>query len=126
MPVQAQIIPLQPVPSQTLKASLSNQPCQINVYAKDLWVPIAPPGTIITDPPAPPSYAPITAIFIELYVNDALVVGAVLARNAVGIVQNTYLGFVGEIAIEDTQGSLDPVWQELGSRFVLTYWTNAT
>jgi hypothetical protein len=43
----------------------------------------------------------------------------------VGIVQNSYFGFVGDIAIEDTQGNTDPMIAGLGTRYALTYWYDA-
>ena len=48
-----QIIPLQAVPSQTLNVNLNNQACTINVYQKS------------------------TGLFIDLLVNDALIIGGV-------------------------------------------------
>jgi hypothetical protein len=122
MTLTAQIIPAQPVAAQTLNATLNQQVCQINLYAKNIWVPVTPAGSI---PTAPPAYEEIQTIFIDLFVNDTLLIGGVLARCGVGIVQNTYFGFVGEIAIEDTEGDTDyPVMSQLGSRYQLTYWWN--
>lgn len=116
---------MQPVPAQTLIVSLGNQPCQIGVTAKNVSVPVLPPGSIATNPPVLDA---IQVVFIDLYVNDVLVIGGCLARNGVGVVQNSYLGFVGEITIEDTQpdpiaGPSDPFVSGLGSRFLLSYWS---
>lgn len=122
MTITAQIIPIQPVPAQTLNITLNNQVCQINIYAKSTYIPITPPGAIITDPP---SYVPNTSIYMDLFMNDTLIIGGVIARNGVGIVQNSYFGFIGDIAIEDMQGKTDPVVAELGGRYKLTYWYNA-
>ena len=45
----------------------------------------------------------------------------VLARNATFMVMTAYLGFVGELFFLDTQGSNDPVYTGLGSRYLLLY-----
>ena len=37
------------------------------------------------------------------------------------LVGEAYRGFRGELYLVDTAGSLDPKWQELGSRFILVY-----
>lgn len=119
MAVAAQIIPIQPVASQILNVTLNQQVCQINLYAKSIYIPITPPGSIPTDPP---TYVSVTVMFLDLYLNDTLLIGGCLVRDGVGIVQNSYFGFVGEIAIEDTEGNSDPIISGLGTRFRLTYW----
>ena len=126
MSLVAQIIQINPVAAQTLTPTLNNQACQINIYGKELWVAYAPTGSIIIDPPV---YAPIAPVFIDLYLSDVLIIGGCLARNNVGIVQNTYFGFNGEITIVDTQppalfpDGQDPQIPGLGSRFQLVYWS---
>ena len=52
--------------------------------------------------------------------------GRVLIRERVclhgmPLVGEAYRGFRGELYFVDTAGSLDPQWQELGSRFILVY-----
>jgi hypothetical protein len=37
------------------------------------------------------------------------------------MVRETYLGFIGDLSFTDTQGTSDPVYTGLGSRFVLLY-----
>lgn len=92
-----QIIPLQPVPSQTVSVALNNQACTINVYTLS------------------------TGLYCDLYVNNSLIIGGVVCENNNVIVRDAYLGFVGDIAFEDTQGSTDPVYTGLGTRYVLAY-----
>lgn len=91
------VIPLQPVPSQTFSATLDNQLCQINVYQKG------------------------TGLFLDLFISGALIIGGVICENANRIVRNTYLGFIGDLAFFDNQGSSDPVYTGLGSRYSLLY-----
>ena len=91
------IIPLNPVPSQTLSVTLAGQACTINVYQKS------------------------TGLFLDLYVSDVLIIGGVICRNCDAIVRDDYLGFVGDLYFTDTQGVSDPYYTDLGSRYVLAY-----
>lgn len=90
-------IPLQAVAAQTLNVSLAGQNCAINVYQKS------------------------TGLFLDLYVDDAPIVTAVLCHDRVMIVRDAYLGFVGDLCFADTQGVNDPVYAGLGAEFQLVY-----
>lgn len=96
-----QIVPLQAIPNQAVTANLNNQVCQINVYQK------------------------IQGLFVDLYVNNALIIGGVIAENLNRIVRSLYLGFSGDLAFIDNQGTDDPNYLGLGpttsSRFSLAY-----
>ena len=94
-----QTIPLTPVPSQSFNIALNNQACSINLYDK---------GGLL---------------FIDLYVNDAIVVGGTLCCNRKRIVRDAYLGFIGDLSFIDNQGSSDPAYADLGTRFDLYYFT---
>jgi len=117
----AQLIPLNPVPSQQLIITLNNQPCTITVYTKHIHIPFIPSGGIPSDPPI---YEPVDPIFLDLYVNDSLVLGGVLCLNQNLIVRNKYLGFIGDMSFLDTQANEDPQISGLGSRWQLAYWPN--
>ena len=91
------IVPLIAAPSQTLTIQLSNQPCTINVYQLS------------------------TGIFIDLYVNDQPVITSVIGQDRNRIVRDLYLGFIGDLSFFDTQGTDDPIYTGLGTRFVLLY-----
>lgn len=93
----AEIIPLQAIPSQLLTVSLNDQTCQIKVYQL------------------------LTGLYLDLYVNDSLVIGGVLCENLNRIVRNEYLGFVGDLAFVDSEGTDDPEFAGLGDRFNLAY-----
>lgn len=95
--MNAQIIPLQAAPSQTVSVALNNQACQINVY------------TLNAD------------LYVDLYVNNALIIGGVIGQNLNPIVRDAYLGFIGDLMFLDTQGVDDPIYSGLGSRWVLNY-----
>lgn len=113
-----QVVPLQPVPNQAVNVTLNNQACAIDVYEKQVYVPYQPEGAIPTDPPP---LVQVSTIYVDLYVNDSLIIGGVLARNNNLIVRDAYLGFVGDVYFVDTQGDLDPQVAGLGSRWVLVY-----
>lgn len=92
-----QVIPLQPGPNQTVTVNLDDQVCQINVYQKS------------------------TGLFLDLFVNNALIIGGVICENKNRIVRSLYLGFQGDLAFADSQGSADPDYTGLGGRFALLY-----
>ena len=94
-----QILPLSAVPSQTFSVQLSNQNCLINLYQKN------------------------TGLYFDLFINNNPVIQSMLCLNEVGLVRESYLGFVGQLVFVDTQGSSDPTYDGLGSRYLLTYWT---
>ena len=94
-----QILPLSAVPSQTFSVQLNNQNCLINLYQKS------------------------TGLYFDLFINNSPVIQSMLCLNEVGLVRESYLGFVGQLVFVDTQGSSDPTYDGLGSRYLLTYWT---
>ena len=106
-----------------MSVTLSGQACTFRIYGKQIFVPYQPPNAIITQPPA---YALDLPVFVEVYVNDALLIGSTLCSNAVTVVRNGYWNFVGDIAFLDTQGNDDPLTSGLGSRWVLGYWPGLT
>ena len=103
-----QIIPLQAVPSQTLAVTLGDQQCAINVYQK------------------------FYGVFLDLYASNTisgplptLIVGGQICQNINLIVRSLYLGFIGDLAFVDTQGTANPIYTGLGTRFLLVYLTPA-
>jgi hypothetical protein len=90
-------IPTNAVPSQTLSATLGGQSSRLNLYQKT------------------------TGLFLDLYVNDAPIIGGVVCQHGNKIVRDDYLGFVGDLVLFDTQGTSDPVYTGLGSRWQLFY-----
>jgi hypothetical protein len=128
-----QIIPLQAVPSQTLNVTLGGQSCTLNVYQKGIKGVAAPLLTesgliLLTESgqeifATPPAYVLGHALYLDLFLNGALLLSGVICRNGTAIVRNTYFGFVGDLAFYDTQGSTDPVFTGLGNggRYILAY-----
>jgi hypothetical protein len=96
-----QIVPVKPLPNQTLVTTLDSQFCQINLYQR--------------------AYG----LNFDLLVNNDVVIQRVLCQNENRLVRNAYLGFRGDFLFIDTQvlggKGLDPVYTGLGSRFVLGY-----
>jgi hypothetical protein len=94
-----QQIPIQPVPAQTLKTVLDGQNCQIAIYQKT------------------------QGLFFDLSVDGARIVAGVICLDAVPLVCVQYVGFVGNFMFIDTQGTEDPEYSGLNSRFQLIYLT---
>lgn len=95
------IVPTQAVPNQILTVSLANQNCQLQIVTKT------------------------TGLFMNVSVNNSLIVGGVICQNLNRIVRDAYLGFVGDLAFFDTQGTSDPSYTGLGSRWLLAYLSTA-
>jgi hypothetical protein len=93
------IIPLTSKPSQTLTTTLGGQQCALNIYQK--------PSGLYMDVVSP-------AIL------DGGLYG-VLCENLNRIVRSAYLGFAGDLVFSDLQGTEDPVFTGLGTRFILAY-----
>lgn len=91
------VVPLKATPSQVVTCTLNGQACTIQVRQLS------------------------TGLYVTLFVDDALIISEVLALNLNVIVRSAYLGFIGDLAFFDTQGTSSPVSTELGSRYVLEY-----
>ncbi len=95
----AVLVTLQPVPSQQVQTVLGGQQCQISVYVKQ------------------------QCMFLDLNVNGAPIIYAVQCKNLVSLIPTAYLGFTGWLMFLDTQGSENPKYLGLGSRWQLLYLT---
>jgi hypothetical protein len=91
------IVPLSPVPSQIVKAVLGGQRCDIAVYQKT------------------------TGLFFDLKAGRKSIVNAVICRDGVNLVTQSHLGFLGTLVFGDMQGSDDPIYTGIGTRFFLFY-----
>jgi hypothetical protein len=98
-------IPLSPLPSQFFTVGLGDQICQINVYQKNV-----------------PAFMMTMGVYVDLYVNNSLIIGGVIAENLNRIVRDLYLGFEGDLVFYDTTGQgRDPYYTGLGTDFVLVW-----
>lgn len=92
-----QIVNILDAPSQTLNINLSGQFTTINLWTRT------------------------NGMYMDLYVNNVLIIGGVICQNLNQIVRDTYLGFIGDLMFFDTQGVSDPFSPGLGTRFLLIY-----
>jgi hypothetical protein len=95
------LIPLQPIASQSLTVTLAGQSTRIDVYQKSSF------------------------LYTDIVVDGRPIQQGRMALNAVRLVRHAYLGFIGDLAFVDMQGTTDPVWTGLGSRYQLVYLTAA-
>jgi hypothetical protein len=92
-----QTIPIIPTPAQSFTIQLNSQNCEISLYQKN------------------------TGLYFDLVIDGNPIVQSMLCLNLVGLVRETYLGFVGQLAFVDTKGNSDPTYDGLGSRYQLVY-----
>lgn len=62
-------------------------------------------------------------LFMDIGLDDRWIAQGILCLNCNKMVRYSYLGFKGELFFGDTKGSEDPVYDELGTRFMLFYAT---
>lgn len=94
------IVPLSPIPNQSVQAQLNGQACTIDVTQM------------------------MYGLFVTLYVGATLIIAGTLARNLNRLVRDLYLGFEGDFVFFDTQGTSDPDYTGLGAqtaRYQLIY-----
>ncbi len=92
-----QTIPLQQVPNQSFTAVLGGQQCRITLTTLS------------------------TGLFLSLWVNGAPIKVFQQCVDRCLLIRLSYLGFVGDLAFMDTQGTEDPEYSGLGERWVLFY-----
>lgn len=93
-----QVVPLTPVPSQTLSIVLAGQNCNIAVYTLS------------------------TGMFFDLEADGVVITRTNICRNLGRmLLDRGYKGFVGDFVFVDTQGADDPQYTGLGSRWLLIY-----
>lgn len=92
-----QIIPVTAVAAQTFNVILADQNCTINLYSKR------------------------GVMFCDLLVDSVVVMSSVVCHDRVRLVRYEYLGFTGDLVFVDTQGTSDPDYAELGSRYIFCY-----
>ena len=91
------IIPIRAVPSQTVQVTLAGQP--VTLYLRQLggrqYISVSWAGTVLCE--------------------------TVLMVNRSAIIRAAYSGFVGDIAVYDTQGDDAPEYTGWGSRWLLLF-----
>lgn len=91
------IVPTKALASQVLQVSLASQSVTLKIYQT--------------------AYG----LFMDVYVGNVLIIGGVICENLNRIVRSTYLGFIGDLAWFDTEGTSDPIYTGLGTRWQLLY-----
>ena len=92
-----QVIPISALAAQTFNIVLGPQNCTINLYSKR------------------------GVMFCDLLVNNSALMTAVVCHDRVKLVRYAYLGFTGDLVFIDTQGTSDPDYTELGTRYIFCY-----
>ena len=93
-----QVLPIQPVPSQTFQATLGTQNCSITLQQMS------------------------TGLFVSLSISGAPIISGKYANDRVNLIRQSYLGFVGWLYFVDSSGKgRDPDFSGLGSRYLLVY-----
>lgn len=92
-----QAIPISAVPAQVVNVTLSNQSVTLTIRQQR------------------------TGLFLTAAVNGVIVRAGVLCHDRVALIRASYLGFPGDLAFVDTQGTSDPDYTGLGSRFILVW-----
>lgn len=82
---------------QTITVTLNNQACTIRLVQRE------------------------SALYMDLSVNNVPLIQAVPCWYGGKMVRYSYLGFVGDLVFLDLQGSSDPTWDGLGTRYQLFY-----
>jgi len=90
-------IPLLPVPSQVVSTTIRQQNIILSVYLRNGW------------------------LFSNVNINGSDVALGTLVHDRVPIIKKTYLPILGNVSIVDQNGTDDPVYTGLGSRFVATF-----
>lgn len=94
------IVPLSPVPSQTLSITLDGQACQIALRSNG--------GNL----------------YFDLKVNDTSIVSSKICRNLQRLLLGLkYRGFSGDFIFNDTQGDEQPAYTGLNDRWIFYYLT---
>ena len=66
-------------------------------------------------------YQKATGLYLDLYVSGQLVIAGVLCRDRAYLLRQPYLGFFGDLVFVDYEGTDDPQYVGLGSRWQLRY-----
>jgi len=101
------VIPLQAVPNQVVSCNLAGQPVQLHVRTLT------------------------TGLFVDIYLNNAILKAGMIAQDRHLLVRDAYWGFTGDLAFFDTLATPpnyegeDPTYTGLGAQFLLVYLTPA-
>jgi hypothetical protein len=92
-------VPVQPIPSQTLQVTVGGQASTLNIYQQ--------------------AYG----LYMDVLVGTNAIVQGIIALNGNLIIRNAYFGYLGDFAFYDAQGTTDPVYTGLSTRYFLAYFS---
>ena len=90
-------MPTPALPNQQLQVQLGGQNCSLNIYQTNY------------------------GLFIDVYIETTPIILGVCCENLNLIVRDAYLGFIGDLGWFDSQGTEDPVYTGIGTRYQLWY-----
>jgi hypothetical protein len=91
------LIPLKPVPNQNLSITLGGQNCFIELDTK------------------------LERLYFSIHVNNQPIITNVLCHDRNLLVDGAYHGFIGNLFFEDLNGTTEPVYAGLMTRYALMY-----
>lgn len=106
------LVPLSQNPNQTLQIVLGGQNCAIDLRTLD--------GSVFTDI-ADLSVSQPYLSFSLTVAGISITVNALCLNQKRLLINRQYLGFVGDFVFVDTQGTDDPKYSGLGTRWLLVY-----
>lgn len=95
--MEISLIPIEQIPNQTLWIDLNNQSCEIHIYERYGYT------------------------FMDITVDDEVVIQGQLCLNNTDIIQYNHLKFNGQLKFVDTQGNNDPYYTGFNERYALVY-----
>lgn len=99
------IVPVRNLPNQEFTTTLNNQQVRLRIYERRFR-----------------SHIPNDhRIYIDVILNNILLIAGAMCQHAVPIIQDITLGFTGDLAFVDTEGTDDPKSSGLGTRWLLVY-----
>lgn len=100
-------IPVSAVANQTFQVILGDQDCSFRIYTR------------------PERAGGALRLYMDLYVNEAVVFYGVICKDGVLLPLADYMPFEGGLLFVDMEGAADPEYQGLGDRWRLLYLTQA-
>ena len=91
------VVPVQANPNQSFGIVLDDQQCQITIHQLDY------------------------GLFLDLISDNTPIKTGQICQDRNRLVNDIYLGFSGDLEFVDTQGTADPTFDGLGTRYQLVY-----
>lgn len=92
-----EVIPLTATAFQSLKLTLSGKVVQLDIQQRS------------------------TGLYMDVWLSAKRILAGVICLNRTWLVRDAYFGMPGDLVFIDQQGSSDPEYSGLGSRYLLMY-----